>query len=325
MIIVTGGAGFIGSGLVWTLNQKGETDITIVDDVDHDEKEHNIGHLQYEELVGIDDFRERLRNGEYDSRNVTGIFHLGAISATTEQNWKLLEDRNVEYSKDIIRWCVDRSVRCIYASSGQTYGFGEKGYSDDHDLFDELEPFSLYGKSKLLVDIWARDAGYLDQVVGVRYFNVFGPNEYHKGDMMSVLCKKFPEIQAGKPMTLFKSDNPDYEDGGQKRDFIYIQDVLKATLYFFDNSDVNGVFNIGTGKARTWNDVASAMFQAADKEPNIEYVEMPDKLKGKYQYFTEADTSKLKNAGYKEKMMTLEESVLDYVQNYLIPHKHLGE
>lgn len=325
MIIVTGGAGFIGSALVWALNERGVSDIVIVDDIDHDEKEHNIGHLQYEQMVGIKDFREKLRAGEYDNADVRGILHMGACSATTETDWDYLLDNNVEYSQDIIRWCHDRGVRCIYASSAATYGDGSKGYSDDHDFFEELEPLNLYGKSKLDVDIWARDGGYLSSVVGLRFFNVFGPNEWHKEGMRSVICKKYPDIAAGKPMTLFKSEHEDYEDGGQMRDFVYIKDVLDATLYFLDTPEPVGVFNIGTGKARTWKDVAQAMFAALGKEEDIEYIDMPEKLKGKYQYFTEADIKKLRAAGYAQEFRSLEDSIADYVQVHLAPHHHLGE
>lgn len=325
MIIVTGGAGFIGSALVWALNERGKTDILIVDELDHEEKEHNIGHLQYEELVGIKGFREKLLAGEYDGSDIEGVLHMGAQSATTETNWDYLLDNNVEYSQDIIRWCYDKDIRCIYASSGATYGDGSKGYSDDHDYFEELEPLNLYGKSKLDVDIWARDGGYLERVVGLRFFNVFGPNEWHKEDMRSVICKKYPEIAAGESMKLFKSDNPDYEDGGQMRDFVYIKDVLEATLYVYDSPEIAGVFNVGTGKARSWNDVAQAMFTALDKDENIEYINMPDTLKSKYQYFTEADTSKLEAVGYSKGFRSLEESISDYLQNHLMPHHHLGE
>ncbi len=191
MIVVTGGAGFIGSTFVWALNKKGITDILIVDSVDHDEKEHNVAELRYEELISGDEFREKLKNGDYDKADVEAVIHMGAISATTEKSWEKLQYNNVEFTQEIIRWTSDHGVRCLYASSGQVYGDGELGYSDDHDLFDQFKTITLYGKSKLDVDIWARDGGYLDKVVGLRFFNVFGPNEWHKGDMRSVINKQW--------------------------------------------------------------------------------------------------------------------------------------
>lgn len=325
MIVITGGAGFIGSALLWELNRRGRSDILLVDNVDHDEKERNIAPLKYEELVGIKEFREKLKAGDYDPKNIEAILHLGACSSTTETNWEYLLDNNVEYSKDIIRWCADRGVRCVYASSGATYGDGSQGYSDDHALFEKLVPLNLYGKSKLLVDIWARDGGYLASVAGVRYFNVFGPNEYHKEAMASVPFKKFQQMQKEGVIELFKSNHPDYGDGEQKRDFIYVKDVVAITLWLLDHPGVVGVYNVGTGKARSWNDVARAMFAAVGKMPNIRYVDMPDNLKNQYQNFTQADVSKLRAAGYTEGMTELEEAIADYVQHYLISKKSLGE
>ncbi len=325
MIVITGGAGFIGSALLWALNNRGRQDILLVDDVDHAEKENNIAPLQYEELIGIDDFQSKLKAGEYDQRGITGILHLGAISATTEKSWEKLQQRNVEYTQDIIRWCVDRGVRCVYASSGQTYGFGELGYNDDHKLFDQLKTITLYGKSKLVVDIWARDAGYLEQIVGLRYFNVFGPNENHKEDMRSVIAKQYDTIKKNGAIELFKSYDAKYADGEQQRDFVYVKDAVDATLWFFDHPEINGVYNVGTGIARSWNDVANAMFAALNMPPNIQYVPMPEVLQGKYQYYTLADITKLRKAGYTAAFRPLETAVKEYIQDYLEPHKHLGE
>lgn len=353
MIIVTGAAGLIGSATVWALNQLGREDIVIVDEIVDDaaqpspaqggamagsapesvqasEKEHNVANLKYDQMIGIADFRTQLLAGEFDGKGVEAIIHLGACSSTTEQNWDYLSDNNVEYTKDVIRWCQTNNARCVYASSAATYGNGEIGYDDNHDLFDSLVPLNLYGKSKLLVDIWARDGGYLNSptgaAVGLRYFNVFGPNEWHKGAMMSVVAKKYPEIAAGKPMTLFKSYEEGYTDGGQKRDFLYVKDAVRATLFFLDRKHPGGVYNVGTGKARTWLDVARAMFAAAGIKEDIEFIEMPDNLKNQYQYFTQANTAKLESLGFDAKAnYSLEHAITEYVQEHLAPHRHLGE
>lgn len=326
MIVVTGGAGFIGSAVVWALNARGREDIIIVDEIDDDEKEHNVGHLRHDQLIGISDFRQQLLAGDLDGEGIEAIIHLGACSSTTEKNWEYLLDNNVEYTKDIIRWCTDRNVRCVYASSAATYGDGSHGYKDDHKLFNDLVPLNLYGKSKLDVDIWARDGGYLDSVVGLRYFNVFGPNEWHKGTMKSVIALKYPDVAAGKPITLFKSYKDEYGDGQQQRDFVYVKDAVRATLFFMDTPEANGVYNVGTGIARSWLDVARALFAAADKPEQIEFIDMPDGLKEQYQYFTQADVSKLASAGFDvSKNYSLDDAIREYVRDYLAPHIHLGE
>ncbi len=331
MIIVTGGAGFIGSGLIWGLNKRGEEDILVVDSVDHKEKEHNLAALKYEERMDGKEFREELLAGGLDNKGVSAVLHMGAISSTTEQSWGKLENVNVAFSQEIIRWCADKGVRCVYASSGATYGDGGGGYGDDHELFDDLKPLNLYGQSKLMVDIWARDGGYLQEVVGLRYFNVFGPNEYHKGHMRSVVVKKFEQLEREGVIELFKSNDPRYADGEQKRDFLYVKDAVAATLHFLDRPDEAGVFNIGTGEARTWNDVAAAMLEALGKDPaaslraNVRYVDIPSELAEQYQNYTQADITKLRVAGFSQKMISLEEAVKDYVQNYLLNHLHLGE
>lgn len=324
MIVVTGGAGFIGSASVAALNQQGKTDILIVDEVDHERKERNIGHLQYERLVGIAAFRESLLRGDFDG-GVEAIIHLGACSDTTEQDWEFLQDNNVEYTKDIIRWSSDHSVRCLYASSAAIYGDGKLGFSDDHKLFNQFTPLNLYGKSKLLVDIWARDGGYLKSVTGLRYFNIYGPNEWHKEHMRSVICKKFDELQHGGVISLFKSEDAAYGDGEQERDFLYITDAVAITLYLLDHAEAAGVFNIGAGVIHTWNEVARAMFTAIKKDPQITYIDMPKHLVNQYQYHTQADLSKLIAAGYTNPAMSLPDAIKEYVQEYLLPDQHLGE
>ncbi len=325
MIIVTGGAGFIGSAIIAALNTRGCDDILVVDNIDHEQKGRNLRSLRFRETIGVDEFRLRLRQGFYDQFDVSGVLHLGACSDTTEDNWDYLQDNNVNYSKELILWCFRNNVRCIYASSAATYGDGALGFSDDPELFDQFAPLNPYGKSKLLVDIWARDEGLLEVTAGVRYFNVFGPNEWHKGVMRSVVNKKFPEISEDLPFTLFKSYDPSYPDGGQERDFIYVKDAVDVSLWLLENTIANGVFNVGTGVARTWNDLARAMFVALKKPEQISYIDMPEKLRNQYQYHTQADMSKLRSVGYRRRFTSLEEAIEDYVQNYLLPNKHLGE
>jgi ADP-L-glycero-D-manno-heptose 6-epimerase len=324
MIVVTGGAGFIGSALVAELNRRGREDLLIVDDPDHERKVRNLRALRFKQR-GIARFRQELQAGAYDQAGITGVVHLGACSATTELNWDYLQDNNVNYSKELIEWSAERGTRCVYASSAATYGDGERGFNDSHPLFDKLAPLNPYGKSKLLVDVWARDRGLLSAVAGVRYFNVFGPNEWHKGGMRSVMNKKFPDVRDEGKITLFKSHHPDYPDGGQERDFIYVKDAVDATLWLLDHPAANGVFNVGTGTAETWNDVARPMFQALQKPVNIEYVDMPENLRNQYQYHTKADISKLRAAGYSSRFTPLDEAITDYVRNYLLPDRHLGE
>lgn len=325
MIIVTGGAGFIGSAIVAELNARGRSDIIIVDENDHERKGRNLKPLRFVELVGINEFRSNLLKGDYDNSNISGVLHLGACSATTEHNWDYLQDNNVDYSKDLILWCSKHEIRCVYASSAATYGDGELGFSDSTELFDKLTPLNPYGKSKLLVDIWARDEGLFDIAAGVRYFNVFGPNEWHKEGMRSVVNKKFPEIRDDGPFTLFKSYHPSYEDGGQERDFVYVKDAVEASLWLLENPQAHGVFNIGSGIARNWNDLARAMFKSLDKREAIVYIDMPENLRNQYQYHTQADLSRLRSAGYSQAFTTLEDSIDDYIKNYLIPDAHLGE
>jgi ADP-L-glycero-D-manno-heptose 6-epimerase len=324
-IIVTGGAGFIGSALLWALNNRGETNVLVVDEVDHAEKERNLAPLKYDQLIGIHEFRQQLIDGDLDQEDISTVFHLGADSSTTTTDWDYLQDNNVAYSQDIIRWCVDREARCIYASSAATYGDGSAGFSDDHELFDHLTPLNMYGKSKLEVDLWARDSGYLDNIVGLRYFNVFGPNERHKEKMSSLINKRFDQVNRDGYIELFKSYDNNYPDGEQERDFIYIKDAVDATLFFQDNNDINGVFNIGSGHPHTWNDVAASMFSALKKQVDIRFIEMPETLKKHYQYHTQADISKLREAGYQTDFTPISDAIDDYIINFLIPDKHLGE
>lgn len=325
MIIVTGGAGFIGSALIWKLNQCGITDILVVDKLGSGEKWRNLVSLKYKDFQEKTVFIDQLESGFYNGV-ITAIYHMGACSATTESDADYLMENNFHYTLRIAKWWQKHSqVRFIYASSAATYGDGEHGYSDDYALLERLRPLNMYGYSKHLFDLFAYREGWLDKIVGLKFFNVFGPNEYHKKDMRSVINKSFARVRDEGVISLFKSYRTGIKDGEQKRDFIYIKDVVEMILFFADNPDIGGIFNIGTAKARSWNDLALAMFKAQKKPSKIEYVEMPDELKGKYQYFTEADMRHLYNAGCNYKCTNLEDAIEDYVCNYLMPGRYLGE
>jgi ADP-L-glycero-D-manno-heptose 6-epimerase len=319
MIVVTGGAGFIGSALVHGLNQKGIEDIWLVDDIDHPKKQKNIDTLTYERWVGKDKFLKEVTG----LKACSAILHMGACSSTTETNEVYLRKNNLEYTQFLAKYCLKQDVRFIYASSAATYGSGEKGYSDDESILETLTPLNLYGYSKHWFDLWAKESGALKTIVGLKYFNVFGPNEYHKGDMQSMVRKGFFQARDADALNLFKSYKPAYEDGGQERDFVYVRDAVAMTLFFLERKNIGGIFNVGSGKARNWNDLASAVFQALDKRLNINYIEMPESIRNQYQYHTCANMEKIRSAGYTELITSLEEGVSDYIKNYLIPDKHL--
>lgn len=317
MIIVTGGAGFIGSAVVWRLNQKGERDILIVDHLDETEKWKNLVPLRFSDYLDRDAFIERIEKGDFDSR-IRAIVHLGACSSTTETSAGYLMENNYRYTLRLAAWQEQHpNCRFIYASSAATYGDGAQGYRDDETSLHTLRPLNMYGYSKQLFDLYALRRGWLDRIAGLKYFNVFGPNEDHKGDMRSVMNKAYPAVRDHGRIRLFESYRPDYGDGEQVRDFIYVKDAVEMTLFFMENRRANGLFNIGTGRARSWNDVARAMFKALEREPSIEYIPMPEALRDKYQYYTCADTEKLRAAGCTHQCMTLEEAVSDYIRNYL--------
>jgi len=316
MILVTGGAGFIGSALIAELNARGYDDIFVVDILGKDERWKNLRHLRFSDYMESEDFIEMVSDSEVDL-DVDAIVHLGACSDTTERDCSYLVRNNYEFSKLLAGWALEIGARFVYASSAATYGDGAQGFDDDEDRIQELVPLNMYGYSKHMFDLWCKRQGLLDKFVGVKYFNVFGPNEYHKGDMRSFVLKAYEQINATGRVKLFKSHRDDYADGGQLRDFIYVRDAVAMTLFFLERPDTAGLYNIGTGKARSWNDLAGAVFGAMDKPVNIEYIDMPEILRDKYQYFTQADISKLREAGYEEPTISLEESVEDYVRNYL--------
>lgn len=315
MIVVTGGAGFIGSAMVWKLNEHGVDDILVVDELGTDDKWKNLVLRRYRDYLHKDVFIEQVRNNTL--KDVTGIIHLGACSATTERDADYLMENNYRYTRDLAEWAAGRGIRFIYASSAATYGDGESGFSDDDAQVPSLRPLNMYGYSKQLFDLHALRTGLATQTVGIKFFNVFGPNEYHKGKMRAVPVIAFEQIRDTGVLKLFKSYHPDYAHGEQKRDFIYVKDCVNALWWLLNNKSVNGIFNLGTGTARTWNDLGKAVFAAMDRETNIEYIEMPDSLRNQYQYFTEAPMEKLRATGCPLPQFTLETAIADYVQNYL--------
>ncbi len=323
MIIITGGAGFIGSVLVHQLNLAGIKDIIIVDHLTTDEKWKNLVGLEFEEYFDKDDFYNLLIENRIPFI-IDTIFHLGACSSTTEKDSQFLMYNNYKYSISLVKYALPLNARFIYASSAATYGSGENGYLDDENKIDNLRPLNMYGYSKHLFDLWLKKEKLLSKVAGLKFFNVYGPNEYHKGDMRSVVHKAFEQIKETGKVKLFKSYNDSYADGEQMRDFIYVKDAVNMAQFFMDNTSVNGIYNIGTGKARTWKDLVSSVFKAMGLEPNIEFIDMPDYLKPKYQYFTEAKIEKIRSAGYDRKLYSLEEGVSDYVQNYLLKEKTIS-
>ncbi len=325
-ILVTGGAGFIGSALVWALNQRGHTDIVITDLLGSDEKWRNLVPLKFSDYVEAGEFRSRLAAGADAFGRFSTVFHLGACSATTERNASYLIDNNFAYTKELAAWALARDARFVYASSAATYGDGTAGMDDRDPRLERLRPLNMYGYSKHLFDVYAQRQGFLSRIAGVKYFNVFGPNEDHKADMRSLVHKAFQQIQTTGRVGLFKSHHPDYRDGEQRRDFLYVKDAVEMTLHLADAArDAGGLFNLGSGEANTWLTLAQAIFAALGRPPAIDFIDMPEALRGKYQYYTKADIGKLRSTGYARPMTALTESVRDYVQGYLLPNKRLGE
>jgi ADP-L-glycero-D-manno-heptose 6-epimerase len=323
MIVVTGGAGFIGSAIVWKLNQLGENKIIVVDELGTDEKWKNLVPLKFEDFIHKNDFIEMIPDEDIPF-DISAIIHMGANSSTTEKDADHLFTNNYQYTKELAAYCLENNIRFIYASSAATYGDGSLSFDDDESKLETLRPLNMYGYSKQLFDLWAKRSKVFDKIVGLKYFNVYGPNEYHKGDMRSVVHKAFEQMRDAGKVKLFKSLNDKYKDGEQLRDFIYIKDAVDMTLFFLDKPNVNGLFNVGTGKARTWNDLVSAIFKALNKETNIEYIDLPEHLRQKYQYFTEANMNKIKKAGFNSSITSLEDGVADYVKRYLLGKLYLG-
>ena len=324
MFIVTGGSGLIGSAVVWELNRNGIDDILIVDHLGTSDKWKNLAPLRYDDYMEKDDFLEKLDHNYFSGQKIDGVFHLGACSATTERDATYLVENNFRYTAKLAEFCIDNYIKMIYASSCATYGDGSCGYSDDESGIEKLRPMNMYGYSKQMFDLYAKRRGWLEQLIGCKFSNVYGPNERHKADMRSVVLRCFEQITACGKMQLFKSYRPEYADGEQLRDFLYVKDAVKM-IWFLFNSQAAGLFNIGSGKAESWNKLAGAAFAALNKPVSIEYIEMPEHLRDRYQYYTCAEMEKLRNLGYSEETTSLEDAVHDYITNYLIPGKYLGD
>lgn len=313
--VVTGGSGFIGRNVVAELNRRGEERILIVDELGSDERWKNLRGLKFEDVCLRGKFREAFQADRMPA--VKAVYHLGACSSTTETDANYLLDNNYQYTRELCEWCLKRGARFVYASSAATYGDGAQGYSDADRATPALLPLNMYGMSKHLFDLWALRNGVLGRIAGLKYFNVYGPGEDHKGDMRSVVHKAFGQIRETGAVKLFKSYKPEFKDGEQVRDFVFVKDAVDVTLYCGETPKASGLFNCGTGQARSWNDLAKAVFLAMGLEPRIEYIDMPVSLRSKYQYFTQAEMGKIRAAGYAKAFTPLEDGILAYVQGHL--------
>jgi ADP-L-glycero-D-manno-heptose 6-epimerase len=326
MIVVTGGSGFIGSALIWRLNRLGRTDIIVVDHFGENEKYKNLIPLKFIDVFDSEYFSSMVQDGFLKNNKVETIYHLGACSSTTMLDFNYLLHNNYGFSKFLCGKALENNIRFVYASSAATYGDGSNGYVDDESKLETLRPLNGYGYSKHLFDLWVKNNGHLDKVAGLKYFNVYGPNEYHKEDMRSVVSKCYEQIKATGKSRLFKSTVKDIGDGEQKRDFIYVKDTVEMTIFFGENKNINGIYNVGTGEANSFNSFVKPIFKALGLKENIEYYEMPEILKNKYQSFTQADITKIRKAGYEKKFTNINVAVSDYVTNYLDKEfSHLGE
>lgn len=317
MIIVTGAAGFIGSCLVNKLNNKGITDIGIVDDFSNERKNKNIEYKTFQEKIDRGVFIDWLKSNH---QKVDFIFHIGARTDTTEFNVEIFNKLNLNYTKSVWKACAEYGIPLVYASSAATYGMGEYGYIDNHDIVEKLKPLNPYGESKNDFDKWAlKQTNQPKFWAGMKFFNVYGPNEFHKDRMASVIYHAFNQIKNTGKVKLFRSHRPDFDDGKQLRDFIYVKDVVDVLYFMMENRSHSGLYNLGTGKARSFLDLATATFHSMGLEPNIEFIDTPVDIRDKYQYFTEADMNKLKSEGYDKAFFELEQGIEEYVQGYLIP------
>lgn len=320
--IVTGASGLIGSGIIWGLNQRGIEDVLAVGHLGTSDKWKNLRALKYEDYCEKEDF---LANLEEYASDAEVIIHMGACSATTERDASYLIKNNYEYTKALAEFSLKNNIRFLYASSCATYGDGSLGYDDNEDELEKLRPMNMYGYSKHMFDLWAKRQGVLDKITGVKFSNVYGPNEHHKGEMRSVVCRAFEQISGTGKLKLFKSYRTEYADGEQKRDFLYIKDAVDMILFLIEHPAGFGIFNIGSGKAETWNALGEAAFNAMKKPVRIEYIEMPEHLRDRYQYYTKAEMNKLKALGYEREPMSLKDAIEDYICNYSLVEKLLGD
>lgn len=315
MIVITGAAGFIGSCMAQKMNESGHNELILVDDFTKEQKKRNWAGKQYADKIDRSDF---FAWAEANARHIDLVIHLGARTDTTEMDYSVFEELNVSYTQRMWDFCTRHRVPLLYASSAATYGAGERGYRDDERDIPALQPLNPYGKSKNEIDKWIlKQSNTPPQWAGFKFFNVFGPNEYHKGRMASVIFHSFNQIKETGRVRLFRSHRPDFADGEQKRDFVYVKDVVNVLHSFTERPYPSGIYNLGTGCARTFLDLATATFHALGKSPVIDYIDIPADIRDKYQYFTEADMQKLRSAGYKDVFYSLEDGVTDYVSNYL--------
>jgi ADP-L-glycero-D-manno-heptose 6-epimerase len=322
MIVVTGGAGFIGSNLVAGLEDANLGPVSVVDRLGRDEKWKNLRRRDLDELVDPSDLEDFLQRRE---RDITYVVHMGAISATTETDADLIVDTNLRLSQQVWRWCAQHAVPLIYASSAATYGDGSAGFDDNASpqALSSLLPMNAYGWSKHAFDRWVvrtvqGNGPHPPQWVGLKFFNVYGPNEHHKGSMSSVVTKAFPDAARGRPVQLFRSHHPDYADGGQMRDFVYVKDCVDVMIWLMNHREVSGLFNLGTGKAQTWVELMGALYAAVDKEMRVRWVDTPEEIRDRYQYFTQAEMGRLRNVGYDRPFLPVEQGVADYVKKHLL-------
>ncbi len=320
-VLVTGGAGFIGSALVWALNRRGCENIVVCDILGTNEKWRNLTPLRFADYVEADELLARLQAGALGKFDL--VLHMGACSATTEKDATYLIRNNYEFTRDLAMWSLAQKTRFVYASSAATYGDGSAGMEDNDTKLDTLRPLNMYGYSKHLFDLHAKRAGFLNKICGLKFFNVFGPNEDHKGDMRSLVHKSFAQVQGKGVIQLFKSYRKEYKHGEQKRDFLYVKDCVAMTLHLAATPKACGLFNIGSGGARTWVDLSNAVFTALKRKPVIKFIEIPEVIRDKYQYFTQANLMHLRGAGYVAPVTSLENAVHDYVRKYLVLDKRL--